>query len=208
MKIEYLKYIIIIVVLGITFDQATSRAANTARAEERLEQAEAQDSITRVLTARADSATALAIAADSAAARQARLDSALIVGLQGAIDSLSATADSVGGELADHLEDLDPQLAIDFDNYRRAMETALATSQEETRVEREAKEAASARALLWQQSDERKNGIIASQVIQIENLKAATDAALAAANPGLWPRLQADWWVGAIGFGLGVLATR
>lgn len=203
-----IKWVIVLVVLGMVYQQATARAKNIGRAEEGVAQAQIQDSIVDVLQGVADVATARAELAELESVQRAALDSAIIGELRDSVTDLSAVNDSIGDDIEESLAGIDADLAASFKQFRVNADATLAASQEETRVERESKEDAERRVLLWQNSSLEKDPIIDAQALQIQQLNGAVGAALAAANPGLWPRIQADWWVGAIGFGIGIIATR
>lgn len=203
-----IKYSIIFIVLAVVFQQATARSRNLAIAETRQDEAARIDAALQSLRVRAENAEEDARIATELATVRAREDSARIAELQGRITAMTQRADSIGSELSDHLAELDPSLARDFQDYQAEMVAALQSSQEETRVEREAKEEAEALALLWQRSSESRDEIIQGQREQIRQLELGLSAALDAVDPGWWPTLKADWWVAVAGFGLGVVVTQ
>lgn len=207
-RYKWLKRVITVVILGVIFQQGTARAKNIGIAETNLEAAKEQAKIVEEYEVLAQIADDSARSAESRYVQRALDDSIKIAETQRDVRVLTARADSIGDSLAAQLAAIDLVLAQEFDDFKMTAAEALVASQRETIIERSLRQTAERNALLWKRARDAHVQTIVGQKIEINDLKTAAISALAAASSGIWLSIQADWWVGAIGFGLGVIVTR
>ena len=208
----WVKYLIAVILLVVGFQQAMARSKNIGIAEEKVRSAAVLDSMALVHINRADSVAVVALDLNRVDAIQAQVDSIRIRELQRNLRTMTVRSVALGDELEVHLDSIAPQLADQFREFQDMMEGRLVVSQEETNIERLAKERALLRANTWEQTATERLFALEDREAQIVNLNAGIEAALAAANAGGFSLdFGSSLITGAVAVGgiiVGVLITR